>query len=132
MKKPCGYPACPNLIGIRDGRYCEIHQKKKGSYKGQAKARANQSNPENVMAFKFRSSPQWKELRAHKLRLNPLCEDPHGIHKRTGTTETARQIHHIKPVGTHYHLRATLDNLMSLCVRCHARYNALERQASDE
>ena len=128
MNKPCAYPSCPNLIKIRSGRYCDAHARPDRDYKAEAKARY-QAPEENMMAMKYRNSTEWRKIRAHKLRMNPLCEDPHGWHNQKNSTETATQVHHIKSIATHYHLRSTIDNLMSICYKCHAKFNVEERQA---
>ena len=65
---------------------------------------------------------QWKNLRSHYLRLNPLCECcRYHYDKVTPATE----VHHKKPFLRGYtdeeRLRLLLDedNLMSVCRQCH-------------
>ena len=77
------------------------------------------------------NSREWKELRAAKLRANPLCEqcvadgEAKGI--RGGYIRAASCVHHIHPIEdtkTYEEMRhwAFLwGNLQSLCRECHAR-----------
>jgi 5-methylcytosine-specific restriction endonuclease McrA len=58
--------------------------------------------------------------------MNPICEDPFNVHG--SITASADQAHHIKPLLTHPELAFVLDNLMSLCTKCHAR---IESDASN-
>jgi 5-methylcytosine-specific restriction endonuclease McrA len=71
----------------------------------------------------FRSSRRWQKTQRTKIGLNPLCEDPFGDHERRGTTETAKQVHHIVGLAecAGDERAYTLDNLMSVCWKCHAR-----------
>ena len=55
----------------------------------------------------------------------PLCEDPFKDHERRDDTETAKQVHHVKGLATHPELAYDLDNLMSVCTRCHAKLERL-------
>ena len=129
MLKPCKYPACRNLIGIRSGAYCVDHITPRRDNRTIA---PKDMTDESMMAFRYRSSSEWQKIRAHKLRMNPLCEDPHGWHKQKQTTETATQVHHIKSIATHYHLKSSLDNLMAVCYKCHAKFNTEERKVSHD
>lgn len=64
---------------------------------------------------------QWRELRAAKLRAEPLCERC----KANGYIVSAHCVHHIVPVESAVSesdqraLAYSWANLMSLCDRCH-------------
>lgn len=80
---------------------------------------------------KLLNSRRWKELRAWKLRQNPLCEmcieegEKAGI--KGGYISSAVDIHHIIPVETGKtekemeQLCFDPSNLQALCIPCHAR-----------
>lgn len=66
----------------------------------------------------FYNSKQWKKLRDYKLSTNPLCEHckDKGVYKR------ADLVDHIVPITDQYDVLALdLNNLQSLCSRCHYR-----------
>lgn len=79
-------------------------------------------------ARKYRSSGNWQKVREIKLKIDPLCFDPFGYHKKEGGDVGAAQVHHIKGLATHYHMRAFRANLASICTRCHAVVEKMERQ----
>lgn len=87
--------------------------------------------PHLAYAAQVRSSAAWQRLRRIKLTMDPLCEDPHGEHARTGRTATATQAHHVLPLATHPELALELSNLMSVCTRCHARLEQEARRCQD-
>ena len=128
MLKPCNHPACRNLVALRV-KYCPEHVRPERNYKRENYLKS--TNETSSIAYKVRSYKQWQQIRRIKLNTTPLCEDPHGHHAKARTTETARQVHHIKPLATHYHLRQDIDNLMSACYRCHAVFNRQEREEDD-
>lgn len=76
---------------------------------------------------KFRSSGQWQNLSKQFLRDNPICEDPLKFHKNEGSGAYASETHHIKPLITHFHLRAYKKNFSGLCHRCHDAIEKMER-----
>lgn len=121
MKRPCNNPGCPSLIEV--GRFCDAHlssaPKPGADYQRWRKTNANQSAID-----RFRSSSAWRRTSRLKLSSNPLCEDPFGAHAQRGTVETAKQAHHIKGLATHPELGLSWDNLMSVCIKCHARLEA--------
>ena len=121
MNHPCKYPACNQLLK-RIG-YCEAHKnhQRTGAKLYDTKVRAN--TPHLAAAMEFRSSYKWQRVRKIKLAINPLCEDPYKEHERRQLTETAKQVHHI--VGLKQcagdERAYSLDNLMSVCWKCHSR-----------
>lgn len=65
----------------------------------------------------------WRKLRAIKLRQDPLC----CVHQLRGHTVPATVVDHIVPVGIDPAKRLDLDNLRSLCERCHNEHTARTR-----
>lgn len=69
------------------------------------------------------NSKRWKELRAWKMRQNPLCE----MCAKVGKVSASVDIHHITPVETAKtvegmeRLAYDPDNLMALCIPCHIK-----------
>ncbi|OAV64550.1 HNH endonuclease [Bacteroidales bacterium Barb6] len=67
------------------------------------------------------NSERWRSLRLRKFAANPLCE----VCEEKGLTVPAEDIHHIKSfMGTddrvtRNQLAYDMENLMSLCKRCH-------------
>ena len=70
------------------------------------------------------NSREWKELRAAKLRANPLCEEC----MKQGIVTSARCVHHVVPIETartkdemkRLAIDCGLQGLQSLCYACHA------------
>lgn len=63
--------------------------------------------------------PDWRALRARKLRKNKWCEDCH----RTGVRTKATEVHHVESFdGLDDPLRLMMSNLRSSCNDCHKRY----------
>jgi len=116
---PCRYPACSQLLK-RSG-YCDIHKANAQKIKLHLNNLSRNKDPELSEAMRIRSSYKWKRVRLLKLSNDPLCEDPHGCHANKQTTETARQVHHIKGLRSHPDLAFVWSNLMSVCTKCHAR-----------
>jgi 5-methylcytosine-specific restriction endonuclease McrA len=116
---PCRYPCCPTLLK-RSG-YCDKHKA------GQTKQAYNhakllrQQDPELREAIRIRDSSRWKKVRRLKLTESPMCEDPFNDHSNKQTTETARQVHHIKGLRKHPDLAFVWSNLMSVCTKCHSK-----------
>lgn len=79
-------------------------------------------------ARKFRSSGLWQKVRNSYIRNNPLCADVFGIHTKEGGPVGATEVHHIKPLSTHFFLKAYPNNLASLCHKCHDLIEKMERQ----
>jgi|GEM_PF-4703516 5-methylcytosine-specific restriction endonuclease McrA len=64
---------------------------------------------------KFYNSREWKQVRNHKIQMNPLCE--HCDDKDIITPAT--DVDHITPLSVDFSLRTDYDNLQSLCRQCH-------------
>jgi hypothetical protein len=80
------------------------------------------------IANKLRSSSQWQRVREHKRLLNPLCEDPFGEHAQAGISVPMQEVHHKVKINSAPELAFSVENLMSLCERCHER---IERHACE-
>ena len=71
------------------------------------------------------NSKEWRELRAEKLRANPICE----MCEEQGIVTSARCVHHVVPIETartkdemkRLAIDCGLQGLKSLCFACHAR-----------
>jgi len=130
LKRPCHHPGCPNLVTIdRTTRYCADHAHKERQRPQDRRDTAGADDPAAI-AFRIRSTPQWRKVRKVKLSMQPLCEDPHGDHRRFGVTVSAEQVHHIQPAGDRPDLAFVMSNLMSVCVRCHAKLSGQERRSN--
>jgi 5-methylcytosine-specific restriction protein A len=117
MKSPCRYPGCAALIDKHG--YCQAHKSaSKQNRRDYEKYRRN-LNPELKRSQDIRSTPRWKRVRLLKLSMNPLCEDPLGLHPHKSVT--AAQVHHIKALVTHPELAFDFENLMSVCHACHSK-----------
>lgn len=116
MNHPCRHPGCPSLV---QSGYCQKHAHKAQDVRKDYD-RKRKLDPILARNAAFRSSPEWQRLRKRKLSYDPLCQDPHGIHKRVNDTESAVDIDHIEGLTEAWDKRADWDNLMSLCRRCHS------------
>jgi 5-methylcytosine-specific restriction enzyme A len=120
-KKPCSVPGCPNLT---QGRYCEQHKHKEQ----QDKAERNRYYDEHIRdqkAREFYHSKEWQRVRqAALMRDNYLCQD---CLKEKRITP-ADVVDHIVPVKVDWSKRLSLDNLQSLCHRCHNRKTAEDKR----
>ncbi len=129
MVHPCKYPGCSRLLP-KSG-YCTAHKATAPDYRKDYE-RKRKADPVLSLAAKIRSSPQWQRVRRYKLGINPICEDPHGEHAGRNETVTAKQVHHIQGLATHPELAYVLTNLQSVCTRCHARLEAMERSGQGD
>jgi len=124
MKSPCRHPGCPSLV--KGTGYCEEHKADEQQFRRDYE-RKRKSDPALARAARLRSSTRWQRVRLQKLARDPLCEDPFGDHQREGETQPGQQVHHVEGVATRPDLAFTLSNLQTVCTRCHARLEALER-----
>lgn len=70
----------------------------------------------------FYNSKEWLSLRSEKLKLNPLCEEC----EVKGKLIPATVVNHIQPVTQFPDLKLNIDNLESLCRKCHDRRTRLD------
>jgi len=125
MSHPCKHPGCAALLA-RPG-YCQPHERTKPNHRAEYDARRKR-DPILARAVVIRSSPSWKKVSKLKIGMNPLCEDPFMEHARRKMTESAKQVHHIEGLVTAPEKAFDLDNLMSVCTRCHARLEVQARR----
>jgi len=88
-------------------------------------ATTRRDDPALALAASLRSGARWQRLRLWFRQRNPLCRDPFGFH--AGRPTPASQVHHIIGLTEAPQLAFKADNLASLCQRCHAQVEALER-----
>ena len=69
------------------------------------------------------NSKRWKDLRAYKLRINPLCE----VCAKIPVTTLATVVDHDKPHRGNMDLFYDINNLVSMCVTHHNQKSAEER-----
>lgn len=72
---------------------------------------------------RFLDSAAWRRLRKVKLLRNAECELCQQVRAQP---VPAVDVDHILPRHTHPHLALSIDNLQSLCKRCHSRKTAQE------
>lgn len=111
-KRPCRYPGCVELV--RDGSYCEKHQKQTDAQYDQRRGSAASRG----------YGARWRKLRKMFLASHPLCGDPFGHHAEENRLVPATEVDHIKPKqqgGTD-----RWENLQALCKPCHSLKTAGE------
>jgi 5-methylcytosine-specific restriction enzyme A len=117
ITRPCAHPGCPKLI--TEGSYCPEHRKaRKRTQKREQRARPGFDDS-------FYGSANWKKIRRMVLARQPLCADPYGVHEAEGRAVPATEVDHIVPIAAGGPPRS-LDNLQSLCKRCHSQKTAGE------
>lgn len=105
-KRPCNYPACPELT---DSRYCDKHKKLTDS---------EYNRFQRDLDTAKRYGQEWRHIRKQYIQDHPLCEEC----EKQGRLIPAQEVHHIRPLkkgGTH-----DTSNLMSLCTACHSAISA--------
>jgi 5-methylcytosine-specific restriction enzyme A len=95
--------------------------KPKAKGKEQNSDRQSLNRPRN---FAFYNSREWRMLRNHKIKLNPLCQ----VCEKEDRITTADEVHHIIAINDDYSKRLLLDNLMSVCYSCHGKLSGNERK----
>ncbi len=107
----CKATGCTRLVDFDSGhKYCTEHQaleraeleRRKVYYH---KARHNQW-------YELYNLPEWKTLRAQKLKEQPYCEV---------CGAPATEVHHLQPHNGDKYLFLCYDNLASICHSCHVR-----------
>jgi len=108
--------------------YCDKHKSSEPIRGKLYDTITRRNNPLLADAADFRSSYKWQQVRKQKLAINPLCEDPFKEHERRQVTETAKQVHHIVGLAqcANDERAYSLDNLMSLCWKCHRKIEVEE------
>lgn len=72
-------------------------------------------------AKRFYDSKVWRDLKALKLAIDPICEPC----RARSIYVPATVVHHVKPRREYPSLALDLDNLASNCDSCHSRTHAL-------
>ena len=115
-KRRCKVAHCREYVDIPEV-YCEEH---KGTTQRTYNKQVRHS-PDNKKYADFYASTQWRNVRARKLSMNPMCE--------VCDTSIATIVHHRQEVRTTmgWEHRLDIDNLESICQECH---NKEEHSAS--
>jgi len=121
LKKPCVKPGCFNLT---TDRYCSEH-----AYLAEKEKKDRHKYYDQFIrdkeAAKFYNSIEWKRLKQQALiRDKGLCQECLSNQKITIATE----VDHIIPIRVRWDLRLRLDNLRSLCHKCHMRKTAEDKK----
>lgn len=97
MPRPCRHPRCPELTRDASG-YCEAHRREKwaNETRGSARERGYDS--------------RWREVRAMKLKRDPLCEEC----LYENRTKPAVLVHHVVAIADGGEA-LDMGNLMSVC-----------------
>jgi 5-methylcytosine-specific restriction protein A len=111
-KKPCAKPGCPNLT---TGRYCEEHWAEEKKERAESNRYYDQHRRDK-RAEAFYKSRAWVAARRRVLiRDNYLCQEC----LRQGYIIRADTVHHKIGLKEDWSKRLQLDNLVSLCAKCH-------------
>ena len=103
---PCAEPGCPRLT---HAARCEEHAGER--------RRLYRATPDRKAAKAFYASARWQRVRSIKLGQDPFCE-------AADCGELAVDVHHVKPWQDFPDLAFALENLESLCKRCHGEKRA--------
>lgn len=113
--KPCHAYACSKLTR---NKYCEDHE----HLASQEKAWTNKlydTYVRDAKIKKFYSGREWQLVRERALmRDNGLCQNCLRIGQKI---TIATMVHHIVPVKKDWSKRLQMDNLVSLCDKCHGQ-----------
>jgi 5-methylcytosine-specific restriction protein A len=108
-RTPCKHPGCP---GLASGKYCDQH-----AHLIQKDRKGWDARRGNKVERGYGGS--WDAARAMFMRNNPLCYD---------CGRAAEMVHHIRPISEGGE-RLDFENLVSLCVPCHAKRHGNEARA---
>jgi 5-methylcytosine-specific restriction protein A len=122
-QRPCLHPGCSALV---PSGYCAAHAKNRHAEYDKTRRK---DDPRLREAARIRSGRQWQEVRAiHKAR-NPLCCDPFNLEGRW--KEPTYASHHVVPLIERPDMAYDMTNLAPLCMRCHNRIEAMERDGQE-
>lgn len=113
MKTPCSYRACPNAAASGGGGYCLNHQSMRATKRRQPGDFDN-----------FYRAVAWRKTSLNYRRKNPQCETCESRGKLTWA-DMVDHIHELKDGGA----QLAEDNLMAICIPCHAEKTERMRQA---
>jgi len=120
-KRPCSKPGCANLT---TERYCTEHQQLVYQVRKERHNLYDRYQRDKKIA-EFYKSKEWQILRQQALiKDKGLCQDCLEKKKISMATE----VDHIIPVKVRWDLRLNLDNLRSLCHRCHMKKTAEDKK----
>jgi 5-methylcytosine-specific restriction endonuclease McrA len=103
LRSACSVPGCPNAA-YKAGR-CEQHYREWQRGWDSRRAKTAERGYSSV----------WRRLRQLKLRRQPLCEDC----LAKGITTPAVLVHHARPINEGGKVLPSLNELVSLCEKCH-------------
>ena len=107
LLRPCRYPGCSVLV---PGGTCALHRPK-----------SNRSPASQSWRWMYGTNA-WKDLRTAQLLREPFCR----ACARKGIRTPATDVDHIQDHKGDWARFTDLDNLQSLCHRCHRRKTAAE------
>lgn len=110
MKKVCNHPMCTN-IAEQGKAYCEQH----------VRPETKNTRSSTKMGYDYR----WQKIRKAYLQRNPLCVEC----MKDGIVTVATVVDHIIPHKGNRKLFYDESNYQSLCVACHNKKSATERQS---
>ncbi|WP_019534226.1 HNH endonuclease [Paenibacillus ginsengihumi] len=112
--RPCNKPGCRNLTAER---YCAEHVYLAEQQRKERHKRYDEQQRDKQAAAFYKSLP-WRRVREQALMRDAgLCQACLFEQRIT----PADMVHHKVPVKVNWDLRLRLDNLVSLCDRCHAK-----------
>lgn len=115
-QRPCRTINCGNLTRET---YCEIH-KRTDLENLQQKRKEYNREIRSPKLNQFYSSSEWQRARAVAIeRDNHLCQRC----LKAGTLKRAELVHHKVEVKDDWSQRLALDNLESLCHKCHNKHH---------
>lgn len=68
---------------------------------------------------KYHQLKTWHNLSKQRRKQNPICADPFGYHKLTGSYAIATEVHHIESVESAPERLLDTENLIEVCSLCH-------------
>lgn len=123
--KPCNSPMCPKLTR---NAYCEDHTHVSKEADAE-RYRDYDKNRRDKRATAFYNSKEWERAREQALvRDHGLCQ--HCLKNKR--MMMAGMVDHIIPIKINWRLRTALDNLQSLCNRCHSIKTAEDKRKYGE
>ncbi|WP_426994464.1 HNH endonuclease [Methylomonas sp. CM2] len=108
-KRPCRHSGCRMLVSGRDG-FCDLHRAE--SHRQQKQTVTIDYKERN----RFYQRKAWKELRARRLSIEPLCRKC----ASRGVVVEGSVVDHVEPFDSINDPRALdLGNTQTLCESCH-------------
>ena len=114
-KKPCSKHGCKNLT---TSKFCKEHKQVETTVKAERDKHYDKEirQKRDKEYTDFYQSEEWKIARKRRLMLDHgLCQEC----RRKGVITYADVVHHKVPIKVDWDRRLDIDNLESLCHRCH-------------